>query len=50
MLRDLERGGAIESDQIVGDMLARRGQTAAPTLEMALTSLKAYEARRARGG
>ncbi|HBD35520.1 MAG TPA: oxidoreductase, partial [Cupriavidus sp.] len=33
MLRDLERGGAIESDQIVGDMLARRGQTAAPTLE-----------------
>jgi len=50
MLRDLERGAAIESDQIVGDMLARRGQTPAPTLEMALTSLKAYEARRARSG
>jgi len=50
MLRDLERGAAIESDQIVGDLLARRGQTAAPTLGLALTSLKAYEARRARGG
>jgi len=50
MLRDLERGAAVESDQIVADMLARRGQTPAPTLEMALTSLKAYEARRARGG
>ncbi|MGO4765424.1 2-dehydropantoate 2-reductase [Cupriavidus sp. 2KB_3] len=49
MLRDLERGAAIESDQIVGDLLARRGQTPAPTLELALTSLKAYEARRARG-
>lgn len=49
MLRDVERGAAIESDQIVGDLLARRGQTPAPTLELALTSLKAYEARRARG-
>jgi len=49
MLRDLERGAAIESDQIVGDLLARRGKTPAPTLEVALTSLKAYEARRARG-
>lgn len=50
MLRDLERGGAIESDQIVGDLLARRGPVPAPTLQMALASLKAYEARRARGG
>ncbi|MEN7531514.1 2-dehydropantoate 2-reductase [Cupriavidus sp. DL-D2] len=50
MLRDIERGAAIESDQIVGDLLARRQQTAAPTLQLALTSLKAYEARRARGG
>lgn len=49
MLRDLERGAAIESDQIVGDLLARRGKTPAPTLTLALTSLKAYEARRARG-
>lgn len=48
MLRDLERGAPIESDQIVGDLLARRGQTDAPTLQMALTSLKAYEARRKR--
>lgn len=48
MLRDLERGAAIESDQIVGDLLARRGEVAAPTLELALTNLKAYEARRAR--
>ncbi|KAI3593725.1 2-dehydropantoate 2-reductase [Cupriavidus sp. U2] len=50
MLRDVERGAAIESDQIVGDLLARRGSTDAPTLAMALTHLKAYEARRARGG
>ena len=50
MLRDVERGAAIESDQIVGDLLARRGQAEAPTLALALTHLKAYEARRARGG
>lgn len=50
MLRDLERGAAIESDQIVADLLARRGATPTPMLELTLTSLKAYEARRARGG
>jgi len=49
MLRDLERGAAIESDQIVGDLLARGSDAAAPTLALALTHLKAYEARRARG-
>jgi 2-dehydropantoate 2-reductase len=48
MLRDVERGAPIESDQIVGDLLARRRQTATPTLELAFTHLKAYEARRAR--
>lgn len=50
MLRDLERGAQIESDQIVGDLLARRKQTPAPTLHIALANLKAYEARRARAG
>jgi 2-dehydropantoate 2-reductase len=50
MLRDVERGAAIESDQIVGDLLARRGQAEAPTLALALAHLKAYEAQRARGG
>lgn len=49
MLRDVERGAAIESDQIVGDLIARRGSVATPTLALALTNLKAYEARRARG-
>ena len=48
MLKDLERGDAIESDHIIGDFL-RRGQAAsAPTLAMAYAHLKTYEARRDR--
>lgn len=48
MLRDVERGAAIESDQIVGDLIARRANVEAPMLAVALVHLKAYEARRAR--
>jgi 2-dehydropantoate 2-reductase len=48
MLRDLESGGAIEADHILGDMLARAGTQAAPTLQLAYAHLKTYQARRAR--
>ena len=48
MLKDLERGGAIEADHIVGDMLARDPQHNSPTLKTAYAHLKTYEARRAR--
>jgi len=50
MLRDLEAGGPIEVDHVIGDLL-RRGQekgVAAPLLTVAYLHLKAYEARRAR--
>jgi len=48
MLRDIERGGAIESDQIIGDLLRRGEGQALPLLHLVLVHLKAYEARRAR--
>lgn len=48
MMKDLERGAAIEADHILGDMLARAGAHAAPTLKLAYAHLKTYEARRAR--
>lgn len=50
MLRDLEAGGPVEADHIIGDLL-RRGRekgVATPRLGIAYTHLKAYEARRAR--
>ena len=51
MLRDIERGGPIEADHIVGDLLRR--STAQPPndrslLRIAYAHLKAYEARRKR--
>jgi len=51
MLRDLEAGGQIEGDHIVGFMLerARRHGIEATVLSLAYTHLKAYEARRAAG-
>jgi 2-dehydropantoate 2-reductase len=51
MLRDLEAGGPVESDHVVGWMLDRaRAQGVDDTvLSMAYTHLKAYEARRAAG-
>jgi 2-dehydropantoate 2-reductase len=50
MLRDLEAGGRIEADHIVGD-LRRRGEEQgieAPLLRVACLHLKAYESRRDR--
>src|SRR5688572_25909734 len=49
MLRDMEAGGSVESDHIVGWMLTRaRAHGLNDTvLSLALTHLKAYEARRA---
>lgn len=51
MLRDLESGGAVEADHIVGWMLerARRHGIDVPVLSLAYTHLKTYEARRAAG-
>jgi 2-dehydropantoate 2-reductase len=49
MLRDIENGGRIEADHIVGDLLAR-APTALPTplLTTAYAHLRVYEARRKR--
>jgi 2-dehydropantoate 2-reductase len=49
MLRDIERGGAVEADHVIGDLL-RREPRANPTglLRIAYAHLKAYEARRER--
>src|SRR5258708_36275234 len=51
MLRDLEGGGQVEGDHIVGWMLerARRHGIDDTVLALAYTHLKAYEARRAAG-
>lgn len=51
MMRDLEQGGQIEADHVVGDLLARSGASAEEMtmLRTAYAHLKAYEARRARG-
>lgn len=51
MLRDLEAGGRVEADHIVGFMLerARRHGIEATVLALAYTHLKAYEARKAAG-
>jgi 2-dehydropantoate 2-reductase len=48
MLYDLESGAPVEADHIVGWMLerARKHGLDHPLLAFALTSLKAYEARR----
>jgi 2-dehydropantoate 2-reductase len=50
MLRDLERGAAIEADQIIGDLLARGGgrQSEHPLLQIAYAHMRTYEARRQR--
>jgi 2-dehydropantoate 2-reductase len=51
MLRDIESGGRIEADHVIGDLL-RRGSGAKnfPLLRIAYAHLKAYEARRAQTG
>ncbi len=52
ILGDMEKGGAVEGLQIVGDMLgrARTAGIAAPNLRFAYAHLQAYEARRVRTG
>ena len=52
MLHDLEKGSMVESDHIVGDMIARakKAGVATPNLRMAYAHQQAYLARRARGG
>ncbi len=50
MLRDVERGGPVEADHIIGDMIRRacaKG-VATPLLRLVLAHLQAYEARRKR--
>lgn len=50
MLRDIEAGGRIEADHVVGDLLSRAPDRAtARLLSVAHVHLKAYQARRARG-
>ena len=51
MLRDLQRGGAVEADHVVGDMLARARAFGTPhtLLSVAYTHLKVYEASRTPG-
>jgi 2-dehydropantoate 2-reductase len=51
MLRDIERGGPVEADHIVGDLLRRAQKELAggtSLLQIAYAHLKAYEARRKR--
>ena len=50
MLRDVERGGAVEVDHVLGDLLRRGEPGASPMLNLAYLNLKAYEARRKREG
>jgi 2-dehydropantoate 2-reductase len=50
MLRDIERGGAVEVDQVIGDLLRRapQGMVQRSLLRIAHIHLKAYEIRRLR--
>ena len=50
MLRDVERGGPVEADHVLGDLLRRGEPGAAPLLRLAYLPRKAYQARRAREG
>ena len=52
MLHDLEKGAPVESDHIIGDMIARghKAGIATPNLRMAYAHTQIYLARRARGG
>ena len=50
MLHDLEKGGMVEADHIVGDMIARakKAGIATPNLRLAYAHLQVYLAKRAR--
>jgi 2-dehydropantoate 2-reductase len=50
MLKDIERGGAVEADHLLGDLIGRAASAppGVSMLRVAYAHLKAYEARRAR--
>ena len=49
LFRDLENGGPIEADQIIGDLMRRAPETASTSvLRIAFVHMKAYEARKQR--
>ena len=48
MMRDIERGNPVESDHVIGDLIARGTPDASPLFRLALIHLKTYEARRTR--
>ncbi len=50
MMRDIERGGRIEADHVVGDLIARGAPEDTRLLRTAYLHLRAYEARRVREG
>jgi 2-dehydropantoate 2-reductase len=55
MLRDIERGAAIEAEHVIGDMVARRSASGQEkpllsALDFVYLHLKSYEARRVREG
>ena len=52
MLKDIERGGPVEADHVLGDLIAHdKGEPSGVSLlRVAYAHLKAYEARRARAG
>jgi 2-dehydropantoate 2-reductase len=52
MYRDLSKGGRVEVDQILGDLLERGRNlgVAAPRIEAAFVNLRVYQARQARRG
>jgi 2-dehydropantoate 2-reductase len=49
MVRDIERGGPVEADHVIGDMIQRGGGgRKMPLMQMAYQHLKAYQVRRKR--
>lgn len=52
MLKDIERGGPVEADHVLGDLIAhaKSEPSGVSPLRVAYAHLKAYEARRARSG
>jgi 2-dehydropantoate 2-reductase len=48
MFRDLEQGGRIEGEQILGDLLRRGDAAASPVLRLATVHVRTYTARKAR--
>jgi 2-dehydropantoate 2-reductase len=49
MYRDMMKGAPVESDHVLGDLLVRRQDVAAPLLRAAYVQLSVYMATRERG-